>query len=212
MKKIPLLLGATMVATALNATVAQAAFINGSISFSDGFDTLPTTGASIVSDLTVFDIDEDNISIASPTDAFEDTTAATGFDFDITNLPTDFFHTTPTNFSFSLTNAVVDPSGTDALSCRDGLCADSIKLDVAGIVSALGFDDTQFLGIWTGNGSCLESTESNGECGSAITASWSVSLTATGGSPPAVPEPATTALFGFGLALAGIGRIRRKTR
>lgn len=60
---------------------------------------------------------------------------------------------------------------------------------------------------WTANGAC---TGRDASCTENITGSWSASLVATGVSPPNVPEPGTIALFGFGLALAGVGYKRRK--
>jgi hypothetical protein len=148
---------------ALHTAAANAAFIKGAISFSDSFGTLPTVPTtSIVSELTELDIGSP-ILVSAPTDAFEDTSDATGYDFNINNLPTLFFETDT------------------------------------------GFDDTSFAGVWTANGAC---TGSASECTGDISASWSVSLVATGEEP--LPEPTTLGLFGFGLALAGIGYRRRR--
>jgi hypothetical protein len=186
---------------ALHTAAANAAFIKGAISFSDSFGTLPTVPTtSIVSELTELDIGSP-ILVSAPTDAFEDTSDATGYDFNINNLPTLFFET-DTGFSFELEGAM---DSRTPLSCLGALCADTLELLVTGVVSGAGFDDTSFAGVWTANGAC---TGSASECTGDISASWSVSLVATGEEP--LPEPTTLGLFGFGLALAGIGYRRRR--
>jgi hypothetical protein len=178
-------------------------FINGAISFSDSFDTLPTVPTtSIVSELTALDIGSP-ILVSTPTGDFAGTSDATGYDFDINNLPTQFFDT-DTGFSFVLENAA---DSRTPLSCVGPLCSDTLELLVTGVVSGAGFDDTSFAGVWTANGTCTGSTS---ECTGDISASWSVSLVATGEEPPTVPEPTTLGLFGFGLALAGIGYRKRR--
>ena len=81
-------------------------------------------------------------------------------------------------------------------------------IDIRRMSAEFRFDDTAYTGVWTANGGC---TGSGSECVSNISASWSATLTATRASPPSGnPEPATIALFGFGLALAGVGYKRRK--
>ena len=201
-KKLSIFLGVFAVGLALSTTTASAAFITGSISFSDGFDTLPPPPTtSIVSGLTAFDI-ANPIQVNGPTGDFAGTTAATAYDFDIIALPTNFFDT-DTGFNFLLTGAVT--GSTSPLNCVGGLCTDDIQLNVTGIVSGAGFDDTLFLGSWTANATCLGA---DGLCDSDVTGSWSASLTATGQEVPTVPVPATLALIGLGLI--GIGYKRRK--
>jgi len=84
-------------------------------------------------------------------------------------------YTTDNGFVFTITDFTVQSA--TALSCADGLCTDNIAFSFSGLVSAPGFDDTPFAGIWTANGSCID--EGTNQCEEyGVSGSWSSSITA----------------------------------
>ncbi len=202
---------AAVAAGVLSVGVAQAAFINGSLSISDGGLTLPgLPSTSIVSELT-------SITQGSPVAA----NGCTG-DFGVSadcfgvqattstiSIPGNSGTYSWNGFTFTINSITnVTPTALHGAAGTNVLLSDALLFQVSGTVTGGAFDPTAFSGIWTANGSCAGDNPP-ATCNANASASWSVSLTALG-QETTVPEPASIALIGIGLAGLGLARRRKQ--
>ncbi len=196
-----------------SAAPAFAVSINGSISFSDGFN-LPSLGqtTSVVSQLSNIDVlNGAGITLANGcTGSFGTCTSvliANGgaSDFTIGTAPVLVFQYN--GFAFTITS--FDTVDRGDFTCDLFGCDDSLEFRGAGTVTGNGFDESIFNIRWTANGSCVADATSTG-CAGDQSASWSASISARG-IPRAdgiTPEPST--LFLMVIGLFGVGVLIRQ--
>lgn len=207
MKQLASIAAASLLSLGLSTSV-NAAFINGSLSFGNTFDSLP---GEIVNNATFFDITSPTAPTSAGTGDFADVPPepAIASDIDINSAAGTVIYSVE---GFTFTLASIANVQTTALDCNAvGLCSDDIAFDITGVVSGAGFDDSLFAGSWTAQGSCAGSDASCTDLATA-SASWSSSLTALGQDvpPPSIPEPGTLALLSLGMIGFGVTRRRLK--
>jgi hypothetical protein len=202
------IIAGTLVLGLLAATGAKAAsYINGSISFDAGFDCncFAPGATSIVSMLLLIE-PESPADASGGQDDFAgsngDDTVTAG-DIDLSNAPGTVAYITVSGYTFEI-NSVSNIMRTP-MTCSGGICLDALRFRMAGTVTYAGFLPTAFIGIWTGQGTCLGAS---GVCDTTPSASWSASLSATG----TVPEPASLAMLALGVLAVGFATWRRSLR
>jgi len=202
-KKVATIAGVVVLGLLTSVSAKAASYITGSISFDAGFDCAcfaPGT-TSIVSQLMAVypDVLADATSGRGDfASSNGDNTVATD-DIDLSAAPGVTAYLTVSSFVFEISSV----TGIDrtAMTCFSGVCSDTLRFIMSGTVTAPGFLPSHFVGIWTGQGSCLGS---RGRCASQPTASWSASLSAL-----PVPEPASLAMLALGIIAVGFFTLRR---
>ena len=194
-----------LLALSLGIGTAQALpFISGTVSFSDGGITLDANSHSIVHLLNTV-TQGTPATFGSCTGDFSGVcgAATTAGAIDL-SAPSGTVYTLG-GFTFTLlsvSNIVRTP-----LSGSGGKLKDGLDFDLAGLVSGPGFDPTDYIGTWTGQGACRGSSACQPYT---KTASWSVSLAAVEHNTP-VPEPSTFVLLGLGLVGLGFASYRKRS-
>jgi hypothetical protein len=213
-KKLLAVLGFSL----LIAGPAEAAFITGSITITDGIkpSSLPTPPSPTdVSGLSGIQHDGPGFPVGCAGTFAAHGSCAAGVTGAMTDwnfggpFPIDIITVDGFTFHLAGVNAIVP---TPLMCVAGGTCNDSLSVFIQGTVDGNGFGLSGFTGVLSLSGSCVGNNKGPGksaQCTSNMTAGYTYSLSATGGLST-VPEPGTLLLVGAGLL--GLALQRRRGR
>jgi hypothetical protein len=202
----------TLLMLGLFAGAANATYINGSISASGGLVVDPAATTFITSQLNVLQGIGTGVSNTGTGDYSSIVNGTTAV-LQLLNIST----MTAMNGSVIFTIGAFTFTGSEIfsgpvrnpLNGTSGNLSDAVTLRFLGIVSAVGFQDSNFLADFTGNGTCNGTSSAPFSCTSNVTGSWSTSIASNGQPPLPVPESSILSLLGIGLVAIGYANRRR---
>jgi hypothetical protein len=193
-------------AAAMLSGPAWASPIVGSISFSDGFTSLSTSGTAIVSDLVNIDVAASTLAqactgVLATGGACIPSTGTFASSFILADPIATQIVYTYNGFVFTV-NALAGPISRGSFTCAAGSCSDSLGFTGTGIITGGGFDPTPFSMVWTAQGTCTAAAGAALCAAQTSSGFWNARVTA-------LPEPATLALLAVATLLLALSRRRR---